>query len=82
MKKYLIIALSAFVLELASTMYIRNVADKSLQMILWASLSPFITLPFAGYMVETKTWKERIKMAISQAIGYTIGSLIVFIMYL
>jgi hypothetical protein len=71
---------AAFILELASTMYIKNVADRSIQMIFWACISPFITLPFAGYMVESKNWGDRIKMAISQAIGYVLGSLIVFML--
>lgn len=79
MKKYFIISFAAFVLEVASTMYIKNVSDRSIQMIFWASISPFITLPFAGYMVESKNWKERIKMASSQAIGYALGAIIVYL---
>ena len=79
MKKYSIIFLSAFILELASTMYIKNVSDRSAQMMFWASISPFITLPFAGYMVETKTWKDRVKLAFSQALGYFLGALVVFL---
>lgn len=82
MKKYSIIFLSAFILELASTMYIKNVSDRSAQMMFWASISPFITLPFAGYMVETKTWKDRIELAVSQALGYFLGALVVFLITL
>lgn len=77
-KKYIIISFAAFLLELASTMYIKNVSDRSVQMMFWASISPFITLPFAGYMVETKKWDERIYLALSQAFGYFLGALVVF----
>jgi hypothetical protein len=55
MKKYLIIAVSAFVLETASTMYIATVADRSIAMMFWAFIGPFLSLPFVGYMVESKT---------------------------
>ena len=46
-------------------------------MLVFAFIGPFLGLPFAGYMVETKTWNERLKMAFSMAIGYTIGVIIV-----
>jgi len=65
MKKYFIIGLAAFILETASTMYIATVAERSMSMIFWASMGPFLGLPFVGYMVESKTWTERIKMAIA-----------------
>ena len=54
MKKYLIIGLAAFILETASTMYIATVAERSASMIFWASMGPFLGLPFVGYMVESK----------------------------
>lgn len=79
MKKYLITFLSSFILELASTFYITTVSNKSPYMILFACLSPFLTLPFAGFIVETKTWIERIKLAVALSLGYGVGSLIVFI---
>jgi hypothetical protein len=31
-------------------------------------------------MVESKTWTERIKMAVASAIGYALGATIVYIM--
>jgi hypothetical protein len=79
MKKYFIIAFAAFVLETASTMYIATVADRSIAMIFWAFIGPFLGLPFVGYMVESKSWTERIKMAMASAIGYTIGALVVYL---
>jgi hypothetical protein len=80
MKKYFIIALSAFVLETASTMYIATVANRDIAMIFWAFMGPFLGLPFVGYMVESKTWGERIKMAIASGIGYAIGATLIYIL--
>ena len=78
MKKYIIIAIAALIIEAAGTMYISTVADKSISMIFWASLGPFLGLPFVGYMVESKTWKDRIKMALASSTGFTIGAAIVY----
>ena len=80
MKKYFIIGLAAFILETASTMYIATVAERSISMIFWASMGPFLGLPFVGYMVESKNWTDRIKMAVASAIGYALGATIVYIM--
>ena len=80
MKKYLILAFAAFVIEIASTMYIATVADRSIAMIFWAFIGPFLGLPFVGYMVESKSWPERIKMALASAIGYTIGATVIYIL--
>jgi hypothetical protein len=80
LKKYFIIAFAAFILETASTMYIATVADRSIAMIFWAFIGPFLGLPFVGYMVESKTWTERIKMALASAIGYVIGATIIYIL--
>ena len=77
--KYLIIGLSALIIEIASTMYIATVADRSLSMIFWAFIGPFLGLPFVGYMVESKNWKERILMALASSIVYAIGAFIVYI---
>ena len=79
MKKYLIIGLAAFVLETASTMYIATVADRSIAMIFWAFIGPFLALPFVGYMVESQTWSDRFKMALASAIGYTLGAITVYL---
>jgi hypothetical protein len=78
MKKYLIVGLSAFVLEIASTCYIRTVSDGSAFMLLWAFVGPFLSLPFTGYMVETKTWKERILLALTMGTGYMLGAFVVY----
>ena len=76
--KYRIIILSALIIEICSTFYIRYVAEGNpIGMLLFAFIGPFLGLPFAGYMVESKTWSERLKMAFSMAIGYTIGVIIV-----
>jgi hypothetical protein len=76
--KYKIIILSALIIEICSTFYIRYVAEgNTIGMLVFAFIGPFLGLPFAGYMVESKTWSERLKMAFSMAIGYTIGVIIV-----
>lgn len=76
--KWFIIFLSAFIIEICSTFYINYVADKNaIGMIIFAALGPFLSLPFAGYMVESKTWKERIVMALVMAVGYMAGTILV-----
>ena len=79
MKKYFIIAFAAFILETASTMYIATVANRDIYMIFWAFVGPFLGLPFVGYMVDSKSWTERIKMAVASGIGYAAGALIVYL---
>ena len=79
MKKYFIIGIAAFVLETASTMYISTVADRSIAMIFWAFIGSFLGLPFVGYMVESKTWSDRFKMAIASSIGYALGATIIYL---
>lgn len=77
LNKYIIIFFSALLLEIGSTMYISSVADKDMAAtMLWAFLGPFIALPFAGYVADEKTWKGRIYLAISSALGYVIGAMI------
>lgn len=80
MKKYLIIGFASFVIEIASTMYIATVADRSVYMVLWAFIGPFLALPFVGYMVESKCWRERFKIASSSAAGYACGAYLVYLM--
>jgi len=46
-------------------------------MLFFAFISPFLGLPFSGYMVESDNWNERIKMAFSLAFGYVVGALLV-----
>ena len=79
MKKYLIIAFAAFILETASTMYIATVANRDIAMIFWAFVGPFLGLPFIGYMIDSTSWLERIKMAVSSGIGYSIGATLVYV---
>jgi hypothetical protein len=76
--KYFIIGLSALIIEICSTFYIRAVSEANTPMMLFfASISPFLGLPFIGYMVETKNWGERIKQALALSIGYGLGALVV-----
>ena len=79
MKKFFVIFLASFILETASTMYISTVSQKSISMIFWAFIGPFLALPFVGYMVESKTWTERSKMALASGIGYLIGAYLVYL---
>ena len=78
MKRYFIIGWAAFILEIASTMYISQVSDRDMGMIFWAFIGPFLGLPFVGYMVESKTWGDRIKMALASSIGYSFGATLVY----
>lgn len=76
--KYFIIGISALIIEICSTFYIRAVSEANTPMMLFfAGVSPFLGLPFIGYMVESKDWGERIKQALALSIGYTIGALVV-----
>jgi len=76
--KYFIIGISALIIEICSTFYIRAVSDADIFMMLFfASISPFLGLPFIGYMVESKNWTERIKQSLALSIGYGIGALVV-----
>lgn len=76
--KHAIIFMSAVIIEICSTFHIRFVADKNIfGMLFFAFIAPFLSLAFAGFMVESKQWNERIKMAFSLAFGYVVGSLIV-----
>jgi hypothetical protein len=78
--KYIIIGISALILEICSTFYIRFVAEANvLGMMFFAFIGPFLGLPFVGYIVEAKTWLERVKMAFSSAFGYLVGSAIVIL---
>ena len=78
--KYLIISFSALIIEICSTFYIRFVAEGDVYgMMFFAFIGPFLGLPFIGYVVESKTWAERLKMAFSSAFGYLVGSIIVIL---
>lgn len=75
--KYVLIFLSALVLEIGSTMYISSVSDKNIaSTMFWAFVGPFIALPFAGFVADEKTWKGRASLALSSSLGYTIGALL------
>lgn len=81
-KKYLIVLTSACVLEIGSTFYINVVSEKNyLGMIIFAFIGPFLSLPFVGYMVESKNWIERSKLAFFSGVGYMFGSIITIIFF-
>ena len=76
--KYPIIFLSALIIEICSTFYVHYISESNaMGMVVFAFIGPFLGLPFAGYMVESKLWSERIKMAFALAFGYVAGALIV-----
>ena len=77
LNKYIIIFLSALVLEVGSTMYISSVSDKMVgSTMFWAFVGPFIALPFAGFVADEKTWRGRLFLALASSMGYTIGALV------
>jgi len=81
LKKYLIIFTSAFLLELVTTAYIWNVAEKKpLEAMIFAFISPFMSLPFVLYVIDEKSLPERLKMACCSGSGYAVG--VCIIMYL
>lgn len=70
--------MSAFATEIFSTLYITAVSEKdTTAMVGFAIIRPFLALPFAGYMLESKNWKERFNMAIALSIGYALASVLV-----
>ena len=77
--KYFITMLSCFIIEIASTMYISTVTITSPYMLLWAFVGPFLGLPFITYVIDEKTWSGRIKLALASGVGYTLGSLLIFL---
>jgi len=77
MNKYLIVFLSALLLQVGSTMYISAVADKALAAVMfWAFMGPFIALPFAGLIADEKSWSGRVRIALASSIGYLVGAAI------
>lgn len=76
---YYVVGLSAFVIECASTMYISTVSDRSLWMVFYAMIGPFLSLPFVGYIIEAQNWNQRIKLAFSSSIGYGLGALFIYV---
>ena len=80
LKKYLIIFLSAFCLEIITTFYINGVAEKEvLRTMMFAFITPFVTLPFVMFVVDTKDMKQRVKFACCSGSGYAVGVFIVML---
>ena len=78
---FIIIAVASFIIEVASTMYISTVSDKSIFMIFWAAVGPFLGLPFVGFMIDAKTWKGRLWVALASCVGYSTGALMVYLYF-
>jgi hypothetical protein len=80
MIKYIVLFVSALVIEICSTYYIRVVSAGNTEgMIFFAMIGPYLGLPFVGYIVETKTWSQRIAYAFCMSLGYGAGTSIVII---
>ena len=76
--RYPIIFTSALIIEICSTFYIRFVSEGNAPgMILFASIGPFLGLPFLGYMIEATNWSERVFNAVALSCGYIVGTIIV-----
>ena len=76
--RYPIIFTSALVIEICSTFYIRFVSEGNAPgMVFFAAIGPFLGLPFLGYMIEAKTWSERVFNAVALSFGYIVGTIIV-----
>ena len=76
--RYPIIFLSALVIEICSTFYIRFVSDGNAPgMIFFAAIGTFLGLPFLGYMIEATNWSERVFNAVALSAGYIVGTIIV-----
>ena len=77
--KFLIVLFAATILETASTAYVSTVADHHPTMVALAALGPWLNLPFYGYMVTSGTTKERIRITLAQSLGYSLGSLSIYL---
>jgi len=76
--RYPIIFLSALVIEICSTFYIRFVSDGNAPgMIFFAAIGPFLGLRFLGYLFEAINWNERLFNAVALSLGYIVGTVIV-----
>jgi hypothetical protein len=81
-KRSIVLMVAALLLEVCSTLYIRAVSAED---IVWSAVlafvGPFVSLPFLGYMIEAKTWTQRIALTTTYAVGYTLGSIISFLIF-
>jgi hypothetical protein len=77
---YIIIFISALVLEVASTKYIQAVAEKKIKAAaFWAFLSPVLNLFYISYLIESDNFLQRLLIAVVLGLGYATGS--IFAMY-
>lgn len=76
--KLFFVFLAALVIEIASTFYITAVAERDMfQMMFWAFIGPFLSLPFLTWQIEAKSWRERIILAAAYGLGYLSGAFVV-----
>jgi hypothetical protein len=74
-RKYLILFVASFIIEIASTFYIGAVSEKDLwSMVFWSFVGPFLGLPFLAYQIEAKNNKHLIKLALCYGLGYAAGA--------
>jgi hypothetical protein len=78
---YIITFIFSFIIEIASTMYISTVADKNVVMIFWATIGPFLSLPFVGYLIEANGWNQRIRLAFCSSMGYSLGATVIYLFF-
>lgn len=77
--KYLIIIISAIIIEFASTFYILAVSNQHItQMAFWAFIGPFLSLPFLKYQIEAKTNLQRVGLAFGYGVGYATGAVLTY----
>ena len=73
-KKYLIVFLSALILEVGSTFYISVVADKNYPgMLFFAFIGPFLSLPFVGFWLNQKLGRKELNWLFAQDLDICLG---------
>jgi hypothetical protein len=74
-RKYFILFIASFIIEIASTFYIGAVSARDVwAMIFWSFVSPFLGLPFLAYQIDAKNNLQRIKLALCYGLGYAGGA--------
>jgi len=74
-KKYIILFIASFIIEISSTFYIGAVSARDVwSMIFWSFVSPFLSLPFLAYQIDAKSNLQRIKLALCYGLGYAGGA--------
>ena len=72
--KILLVFFTAFLLEVNVIAGFRYLVDKNwVGMFLMVFINPFLCLPMNHFNIESKTFKERLYIAIAFAFGFGIG---------